>query len=189
MYKVNFHGGDLRRVDNIKTLEECQRECQKEIECVVYTYLPKEDWCYLKHKIEDVRTSNDHVSGWQSCACGQYGAYFNKGPSTKLAQVGNTEICYKICKDNYPCKAWTYDLNDQSCTLYNYKNIHKVRKCFKKQKGLFAIDVCEPVDSYKPWSLSKWEYSSMGYNTNTNAKISGPRNCPGRWENVEKDFL
>ena len=71
-------------------------------------------------------------------------------------------MCYKICKDVYPCKGWTYDLNDHSCSLYNYEN------------------------SLKEWQLSDFGYSSMGYNTDTNAKISGPRNCPGLWEKKDK---
>ena len=97
LWNTNFGGGDLRRVDNVQSLQSCQRECQKEMECLVYTYLPSKKWCYLKTKIESVdRHITDHISGWQSCACGQPGAFMTTGPTTRLPSGGNTEICYKV---------------------------------------------------------------------------------------------
>ena len=121
------------------------------------------------------------VSGWQSCTCGRYGSYFTKGPSTRIPKCGNAEICYKLCKDIYPCKAWTFDLNDHSCTLYNYENA--VTKSTKKCIWFVCSNLDVKITSYTPYDLSRFGYASMGYNTNTNAKISGPRTCPGRWEN------
>ena len=115
-------------------------------------------------------------------ACGQYGAFFGKRTSahywykTIVKNCGNIEICYKICKNIHPCKAWTYNLKDLSCTLINFDN---ALSC-KKDKA------CKIVrwTLYKDYNLSTFSYNALNeYNSTTNPRISGPRECPWRWWN------
>ena len=61
-------------------------------------------------------------------ACGKYGGYFDQTPATTIKNVGNIEICYKICRDTGTtgCQAWTYDLTDRSCKLYKNRGNYKI---------------------------------------------------------------
>ena len=80
-------------------------------------------------------------------ACGKYGAYFSRGPSKTVSNVGNIELCYKLCKSTSSCKAWTYDLNKFSCTLNENSN------------------------ALKSYMVHK------AYHSAYNARISGPKEC------------
>ena len=106
---------------------------------------------------------------------------------TNLKPVGNIEICYKICKDNHPCKGWVYLLDDLQCVLFNYDENYTVQ----------VNDVCtrwgctkKTVTRQHPWNLGMFNYryptdyagkKLFPITSISNKRIAGPRQCPGRW--------
>ena len=159
------------------TLLSCQRECQNKDQCLYYTYIVDKKQCWLKYGTGKVgHNVANMVSGWQSCACGRWGAYFRRPASNVVKNVGNIEICFKICQDNSPCKGWTYDLNDRSCSLYDFSfsypsNYYKTEEYYK------AVQVKNQID----FSVKFFYWTYNAYHTTTNARVSGPYQCNGRW--------
>lgn len=68
IYNSDFWGNDIGPVDNIATTQQCQRECQKELECGYFTYIEQSRKCYLKRAVSNVdHNTPGKVTGWESC--------------------------------------------------------------------------------------------------------------------------
>ena len=54
---------------NIPDIQRCQKECQKEWYCHIFTYQVEGKRCYLKYSLKDGKNHNvpGSISGWQSC--------------------------------------------------------------------------------------------------------------------------
>ena len=89
-------------------------------------------------------------------ACGLYGAYFKQWPPSKLKNIGNIEMCYKLCKFETGltnCKFWTYNVKNLECDLY-YESVTGGTTADKSEK--FVIEA---------------------FNFESNPKITGPSDC------------
>src|SRR5215467_6186602 len=61
-YGFDHPGGDYNsfRVDS---LDVCKRACQREARCQAYTYLSRQDECYLKETVNPSQRNRDAITG------------------------------------------------------------------------------------------------------------------------------
>ena len=120
MYNTNFPGNNLKHYTGVSSVVSCQNLCRKEVRCMGFTYDHKNRKCWIKEHVSGKDYDKSGLtSGYPGCACGDYGAYYSRGPSTTVSNVANIELCYKLCKYTSNCYGWTYDLKTRKCELNN----------------------------------------------------------------------
>ena len=64
----NYHGSIIKNLREITTADDCQKQCQINEQCVVWTLDPHANGCWLHSKASANRAIGDHlVSGPKWC--------------------------------------------------------------------------------------------------------------------------
>jgi len=122
LLKTDLKNSRLEDVGDVTTLEQCRKKSSKNLASNIFTYHASTKMCYIKHIMSGTdpdRDAEGFVSGWQGCACGKYGTYFDSTPAKTFTNFGNIDMCYKLCKSEAICKYWTYNLEKNECFLYD----------------------------------------------------------------------
>nr|CEL69262.1 TPA: PAN domain-containing protein [Neospora caninum Liverpool] len=129
---VDYVGYDVEKVENgqVTSAAACQHLCRAIPQCFYFTWVSKENNCYLKNSSAIQGRSSNYstigmVSGPKVCHSNPPGAcyelnvdYFGHDvQKIETGQVTTATMCHELCRGKEACFHWTWVKQTQSCYL------------------------------------------------------------------------
>ena len=104
-------------VQNIGNHHDCQRLCQLESQCQVFTWVKNTDQCSLKTGIEAM-VNAPKISGPAVCPCFERDTDFGgRDVADPQVDVKTNQECFAICHLTVGCHHFVYDAQLMICRL------------------------------------------------------------------------
>jgi len=127
---VDYWGADIKNVNPIYTIEECEALCYVEDSCVSLTHRPSTQDCWLKSKPngENGKSAQDTVNSINlSCflvnsveeGCVKESYDFRGADIKRVDNVVSIEDCSALCADQAGCVSVTHQPSTSRCWLKN----------------------------------------------------------------------
>ena len=135
---VDYYGNELKNIGINTTPSDCQKECQKNEPCEIWTWNKNTSQCYLKFKKGLLKSQEVAISGNKYSKCefklpaAQIKSEDNDVIQNQIYMVQNTYDCSKLCQMSEfgNCRYWSFDLNNDKCTTYSNENLDITQDSF-----------------------------------------------------------